>query len=93
MEDAAREAEAALRTSLAATEMEGHALAQRNGMTMVELSREEVDSWKDCAAPILDAYLERSGPLGARVMAGYRKLLVEAHRTTPPQRREVGGPK
>jgi C4-dicarboxylate-binding protein DctP len=93
MEEAAKEAESALRTSLAETEAEGHALAEKNGMTMVELSREEVDSWKDCAAPILDAFLERSGPLGARVMAGYRKLLVEAHRTTPPQRREGGAPR
>jgi C4-dicarboxylate-binding protein DctP len=87
IEDAAREAEVAMRAHLATVEREAHALAQHNGMTMVELARSEgQDAWKRCAAPILEAFLERSGELGAQVMAGYRKLLVEAYRTTPPQR-------
>jgi C4-dicarboxylate-binding protein DctP len=90
MEDAAREAEVAVRARIQAVEREGHATAEKNGMTMVELTREEVEGWKDCAAPILDAYLDHSGKLGAQLMAGYRKLLVEAYRTTPPQRREPG---
>jgi C4-dicarboxylate-binding protein DctP len=91
IEDAAREAEVALRARLATVEREAHALAQKNGMTIVELTTGEgQDAWKRCAAPILEGYLERSGWLGAEVLAGYRKLLVEAYRSIPPQRGEAG---
>jgi C4-dicarboxylate-binding protein DctP len=81
IEDAAREAEVALRARIDTVEREAHVLAQENGMTMVELTTDEQDAWKRCAAPILEAFLERSGQLGAEVMAGYRKLLVEAYRS------------
>ena len=53
----------------------------------------ERDQWKRCAAPMLDAYLDRSGQLGAEVMAGYRKILVDAHRTTPVELRQDRVPK
>jgi hypothetical protein len=32
---------------------------------------------------MLDGYLDRSGQLGAEVIAGYRKILVDAYRNTP----------
>lgn len=88
IESAAREAEAALRAHLDKVEREARALAEKSGMTMVVLTKEQQDAWKRCAAPILEAYLGRSDELGAEVMDGYRKLLVEAYSATPAQPRK-----
>jgi C4-dicarboxylate-binding protein DctP len=77
---AGREAEAAIRERITAIEREAHALAEKNGMKPVELTTADCDLWKYCAAPLLEEYLDRSGPLGDQLMAGYRQLLVEAHR-------------
>ena len=93
LEEAGREAESKLQARAEQIESEAHALAAKNGMTMVELTKDERDQWKRCAAPMLDAYLDRSGQLGAEVMAGYRKILVDAHRTTPVELRQDRVPK
>jgi hypothetical protein len=80
IEGAAREAEVALRGRLAKVEREAQAVAEQSGMRMVVLTKAEHDAWKRCAAPVLEAYLERSGRLGTEIMSGFRKLLVEAYR-------------
>jgi C4-dicarboxylate-binding protein DctP len=85
VEGAAREAEVAVRERIVAIEREARALAEKNGMRLVELTTADLDRWKHCAAPKLEAYLDRSGSLGVQVMAGYRQLLVEVHRKTPPE--------
>lgn len=77
MEGAARKAEVALRGRMSAIEREARAVAEKNGMKMVELAKEEEDQWKFCAAPMAEAYLEGAGDLGARVMSGYQELLTE----------------
>jgi C4-dicarboxylate-binding protein DctP len=85
-EGAAREAETTQRARVAGIEREAHASAERNGMRLVEVSgRELQDLWKFCAAPMLEAYLDRSGELGARVIAGYRKILLETQKSVPFQ--------
>ena len=74
IERTAREAERRLRARMVAVEQEAHALATKNGMRLVELTKtEDLDRWKACAAPMLEAYLHRSGELGAKVMEGYRQ--------------------
>jgi len=85
IEGAAREAEVKLRAHVAGVEREARAQAEKSGMRIVELTAADIDKWKFCAAPMLEAYLDRSGELGAQVMAGYRKILVDAYRTTPSQ--------
>jgi C4-dicarboxylate-binding protein DctP len=87
LEDAGREAESNLKARALEIEGQAHALAAKNGMTMVELTKDERDQWKRCAAPMLDGYLDRSGQLGAEVIAGYRKILVDAYRNTPVELR------
>jgi C4-dicarboxylate-binding protein DctP len=85
-ESAAHEAEVRLRARVAEIDREAHALAERNGMKLLEVTgRELQDQWKFCAAPMLDAYLDRSGELGARVIAGYRKILLETQNSSPFQ--------
>jgi TRAP-type C4-dicarboxylate transport system substrate-binding protein len=85
LESAAREAEIRVREQTAVIERQAHQLAERNRMRLVELKTQDLDQWKFCAAPMLEAYLTRSGQLGESVMAGYRKVLVEAHRAIPSQ--------
>ena len=85
IEGAAREAETAIRERVAAIEREAHALAEKNGMRLVELTNAQLEQWKYCATPKLETYLDRSGPLGAQVMSGYRQLVVEAYRKTPTE--------
>src|SRR5262249_39933928 len=84
IEGAAQGAEAVASEQIVTIEREAHALAEKNGMTLVELTTADWNQWKYCAAPMLDAYLDRSGPLGAQVISGYRQLLVEAYRKIPP---------
>ena len=43
----------------------------------------DVKEWKDCATPLLATYLSRAGAAGAKVMQGYRKVLVDAYRAAP----------
>jgi C4-dicarboxylate-binding protein DctP len=85
IEGAAREAEVVLRGRLAKVEREAQAVAEQSGMRMVALTKAEHDAWKRCAAPVLEAYLERSGQLGTEIMSGFRKLLVEAYRAPSSQ--------
>ena len=77
VEGAAWNAETALRERMSAIEHEARAVAEKNGMKMVDLAKEEQDQWKFCAAPIVEAYLDGAGELGARVMSGYRNILTE----------------
>jgi C4-dicarboxylate-binding protein DctP len=85
IEAAAKNAEAAVSEQILTIEREALALAEKNGMTLVEMTTADWNQWKYCAAPMLDAYLDRSGPLGAQVLSGYRQLLVEAYRKAPPE--------
>jgi hypothetical protein len=62
---------------MSAIEHEARAVAEKNGMGMVDLAKEEQDQWRFCAAPMAEAYLDGAGELGARVMSGYRKILTE----------------
>jgi C4-dicarboxylate-binding protein DctP len=80
---AALAAERKLRARMVEVEQRAHAVAVNRGMRLVELTNIEVDRWKACAAPMLEAYLHKSGELGANVMAGYRKILVDAYRAPP----------
>ena len=87
MENAALEAEREMRTRMETLERETLALAEKHGMKLVELTPDELKQWKTCATPMLEAYLHRSGALGAQMMEAYRKVLAEAYGTPAPNRR------
>jgi TRAP-type C4-dicarboxylate transport system substrate-binding protein len=89
IEQAAGEAERGVWTRMETVEREANAVAEKNGMTVVDLTRgTELDQWQACAAPMLEAYSVRAGQLGSQVLAGYREALVEASRSTPIQVRK-----
>ena len=65
---AARKAEIAVRDDVVRIEAEAYADAKANGMTIVELSPEEVEKWRVSTKPVLDGYLAESGELGAKLV-------------------------
>jgi hypothetical protein len=65
-------------------DIEVDALAKKHGTAVTNLSEEQVQEWKLCSESLLEDYLERSGPLGADVLAGYRQLIRESYRTPAP---------
>lgn len=65
---AARKAEIAVRDDMARIEAEAYADAAANGMTIVKLTPEEVETWRAASAPVLESYLAESGDLGARLV-------------------------
>ncbi|MEO1092032.1 MAG: TRAP transporter substrate-binding protein DctP [Pseudomonadota bacterium] len=64
---AAREAEIAVRNAMAEIEATARSEAEANGMTVVELTPEQIEAWKAAAQPVFDAYLAGSGDLGKQV--------------------------
>ncbi len=68
IEAASRKAEIAVRDDVVRIEAEAYADAKANGMTIVELSPEEVEKWRAATAPVLDGYLAESGELGAKLV-------------------------
>ena len=82
--EAAGEAQKAYNADLRKIEANARALAEKNGMNVVNVSPHQVDEWKACASDLLAGYLDRSGALGGKTLAGYRDILLETSRTQPP---------
>jgi C4-dicarboxylate-binding protein DctP len=80
---AARASEQVFRLKAELQAREAVALAAQHGMRVAEVAESDVKDWKDCATPMLAGFLSQSGTLGAKVMAGYRKVLVDVYRTPP----------
>jgi C4-dicarboxylate-binding protein DctP len=78
---AARDSEQIFRDKAQLQAREAVALAGRHGMRVAEVADSDVKEWKDCATPMLAGFLSQSGTVGAKVMAGYRKILVDVYRT------------
>ena len=76
---AARASEQIFRQKADLQAREAVVLAGQRGMHLAEVANSDVKKWKACAAPMLDTFLERSGTLGTKVMAGYRQILVETY--------------
>ena len=66
--EAAAIADLAVRDDIARIEKEGFEAAQANGMTIYEPTAEQVEMWRASARPVIDAYLEESGPLGKQLI-------------------------
>jgi C4-dicarboxylate-binding protein DctP len=84
LQSAAVQAQQTYNAELRKIEAEARSTAERNGMKVVNVSPHQVDEWKVCASELLTGYLDRSGALGAKTLAGYRDILIETSRTQPP---------
>jgi C4-dicarboxylate-binding protein DctP len=84
LQEAARVAQQVYNADLRKVEADARVLAEKNGMNVVNVSPRQVDEWKACASELLTGYLDRSGALGGKTLAGYRDILIETSRTQPP---------
>ncbi|MEM1363810.1 MAG: TRAP transporter substrate-binding protein DctP [Pseudomonadota bacterium] len=66
--EAAAVAQADVRDRMAQIEADAYAAAKENGMTIVELSDEDLAAWKAVAQPVYDAYLSSAGDAGQAVL-------------------------
>ena len=66
--EAAEVAQADVRDRMAQIEAEAYAAAEENGMTIVELSDEDLEAWKAVSQPVYDAYLAATGDAGKTVL-------------------------
>lgn len=71
---AAAKADAAVRDDLARIEAEAYAAAEKEGMTVVELSAEEVAAWRKGAAPVVQQYKASAGALGEKLLKAAEAL-------------------
>lgn len=66
--EAAAVAQASVRDKMASIEAEAYAAAKDNGMTIVELTDDELAQWKSVSQPVYDAYLAAAGDAGQKVL-------------------------
>ncbi|WP_417687163.1 TRAP transporter substrate-binding protein DctP [Roseibium sp.] len=74
IEAAAAKAEADVRDRMSQIEAAAYAAAEENGMTIYNPTAEEITAWKAGAQPVYDAYIEKSGELGAQVLKAAQGL-------------------
>jgi C4-dicarboxylate-binding protein DctP len=74
---AARKAERRLRKGMADIEEHAFAFAREKGMTVHELTPDEVAEWRACSAGMIDEYMVSAGDLGRRLMTAYGKLRTD----------------
>ncbi|MEM8791670.1 MAG: TRAP transporter substrate-binding protein DctP [Pseudomonadota bacterium] len=66
--DAAAVAQSDVRDRMAEIEADAFAAAKENGMTVVELTEEDLAAWAAVSQPVYDAYLEAAGDAGAKIL-------------------------
>jgi C4-dicarboxylate-binding protein DctP len=64
---------------------DAYAFAKQKGMRIVQPRPEDVEAWRACTAPLLEAYMERAGDAGPKLFAAYGRL------RTAPCCRQVPG--
>ena len=71
---AAEKADLAVRDDIARIEAEAYAAAKKEGMTVVELSAEEVAAWRKGADPVVQQYKTSAGALGEKLLKAAEEL-------------------
>ncbi|MCY4302828.1 MAG: TRAP transporter substrate-binding protein DctP [Aestuariivita sp.] len=62
--DAAEVAQSAVRDRMTSIEATAYESAKTNGMTVVEISTDELEAWKSVAQPVYDNYIDATGDVG-----------------------------
>ena len=65
---AAKVAQDDVRDRMSTIEAEAYKAAEANGMTVVELTDEELKAWQAVAQPVYDSYLEATGDAGRKIL-------------------------
>jgi len=82
---AAKKAEQDLRRKMADIEAKAYAFARDKGMTVRDLTPNDVAEWRACSAGVIDNYMDRAGELGRQLMVAYGRLRTDPCCTTGPQ--------
>ena len=65
---AANVAQESVRDAMTQIEADAYAAAKANGMTVVELTDQELEAWKAVSQPVYDSYLQANGDLGKTIL-------------------------
>ena len=65
---AANVAQEKVRDAMTQIEADAYAAAKANGMTVVELTDQELEAWKAVSQPVYDSYLQATGDLGKTIL-------------------------
>lgn len=72
--DAAQKSEVALRDKVGEMEAEAYRQAEENGMTIYQLSDEDVAAWKAASAPVVDKWLSSAPNMGQQILDAAKGL-------------------
>jgi C4-dicarboxylate-binding protein DctP len=75
--ESSRKAERDLRDQMAEVEAKAYAFARAKGMTVHDVSPNDVSEWRACSAELLDDYMKEAGELASRLMAAYGRLRTQ----------------
>jgi len=65
---AANVAQESVRDAMTQIEADAYAAAKANGMTVVELTDQELEAWKAVSQPVYDSYLQATSDLGKTIL-------------------------
>jgi C4-dicarboxylate-binding protein DctP len=82
--DVAHSVERQARERVSATEASAYAFARSKGMTVRELTPDQVAEWRACGSDVLVDYMTRNEEVASRLMAAYAKLRTDPCCTTGP---------
>jgi C4-dicarboxylate-binding protein DctP len=80
----AQDAQAYMWARFATIRAEAFAFAASKGMRIVDLPAEDTAAWRACSAPLLEAYMDRSGEAGPKLFTAYGRLRTNACCREPP---------
>jgi C4-dicarboxylate-binding protein DctP len=86
LKKAAMEAEQAALNRDVVLDREAIAVLAQHGMKISEAGPTDLQEWKACSSPVSEVFLAKSGEIGEKVMAEYRKLLIGTLRKGPSSR-------
>jgi C4-dicarboxylate-binding protein DctP len=66
--EAAQIAQDDVRDRMSQIEADAYAAAEENGMTIVDLTDEELAAWQGVAQPVYDSYIEATGEAGQKIL-------------------------
>jgi C4-dicarboxylate-binding protein DctP len=73
-------------------EAEAYAMAREKGMKIYDLMAGDIESWRACSSPLLEAYMERIGEPGQKLFAAYGKLRTEPCCRQAPEAEAASSP-
>jgi C4-dicarboxylate-binding protein DctP len=85
MREAGRKLERQLRGQIAQIEDNDYRFAREKGMTIYELTPDQVVEWRACSAPVLEEFMANSGEWAHQLMLAYGKLRTDPCCSTGPQ--------